>query len=278
MATQNLMITPTNLNFGDQRTYEWLAQLANEALCRSVTINAEGLRFVSGDLAAVIGAVNQRADDARMGVKWKKLPPAVDDSLRMTGVFGGAARQSSAGTMFPYSAYTEGDGNQFLNNLDSHLLENTHFPKGLATQDLQRLKASLGELFNNAHEHADCTHVHTCGQVFPNHQKLLFSVADLGNTFHHNVSDHLQQPGLSNAQAVKWAIQRGNSTRMGGQGGGVGLADIQEFVNQNKGELAVVSGTAAYIFSPNNQNVINLTQSFPGALVTLSINLVPRVA
>jgi signal transduction histidine kinase len=71
--------------------------------------------------------------------------------------------------------------------------------------------------------------------------------------------------------AMKWAFQRGTTTRPGGAGGGLGLDLLKELVKANKGRLDIFSheGHAAIIGDVEFYDTRSVF--FEGTLVTISL-------
>jgi signal transduction histidine kinase len=266
------------IDYDNKRSYEWLAKLAELAATSSCTVKFPATGFwISADMVAILRAIFKRAEERnnRLQLDTNTLPMEVQNVLNMTGGLPGSRfQQSQNQTMFPCLSYPASANNieQFITDVQTWLLHNSHFPYSFANANSETLLSSLGELFDNATVHADCTTVHTCGQVFPRKHSLLFTVVDLGISIPQNVMN--VRPNLSDQEALEWAIKRGNTTRPEGTGG-VGLYELTQFVERNGGSCILVSGNGYLKYSSGNQLALyKLSQPLPGAIVSLDVRLI----
>ena len=85
-------------------------------------------------------------------------------------------------------------------------------------------------MFENARTHGKCKNIHTCGQFYPTRKKLHITIVDTGKTIVNNVNDFLNK-GMSSSECINWAMETGNTTKVGNTPGGLGLGLIFEFIN-----------------------------------------------
>ena len=103
---------------------------------------------------------------------------------------------------------------------------------------------------------------------------LYFTVADHGETIPYNVLSYFkknQRQAPSNI--LDWALQVGTTTSNDQIPRGVGLYLIRKFIQENQGELFIISGKENYELNANKERYLSLCSAFPGTIVTLAFNL-----
>lgn len=108
-----------------------------------------------------------------------------------------------------------------------------------------------------------------CGQYYPNASKLRFCLADVGIGFEQNVSGFLGN-AKSDAEAIEWALIRGNSTRHN-RPGGMGLYFLNNFIQRNGGNMYIVSGGGVVRIGKENYSTFT-SKRYKGSYITMEIN------
>jgi uncharacterized protein YlbG (UPF0298 family) len=138
---------------------------------------------------------------------------------------------------------------------------------------LKKFRRSLGEVAINTKQHSESKIFVTCGQLFPNEGKLKFTMSDAGIGFaeHIKINTGLE---MDSKTAIKWALTGNNTARpiQHGVPGGLGLKSIREFIEDNKGELYIVSHEGWYQNVRGSEYSQNIHYAFPGTIVSLAIN------
>lgn len=142
--------------------------------------------------------------------------------------------------LFPYQRFDIEDDRYFSNYIEKGLVNRQEIPNmssGLHKQFYQ----SILEIFNNAVVHSKSKlGVFSCGQYFPQRNRLAFSVADLGVGIQENVNHYLKMD-ISPEEAIDWATQDNNTTKNANIPGGLGLKLLREFIDLNGGCIQIVS-------------------------------------
>ena len=87
-----------------------------------------------------------------------------------------------------------------------------------------------------------------------------------------NVSAFKNQD-VNSADAIEWAMLKGNTTKTGDTSGGLGLAVIFEFIKLNRGKIQVISSDGFYEYKNGNITKHKLGSIFEGTIVNLKFNL-----
>jgi anti-sigma regulatory factor (Ser/Thr protein kinase) len=138
---------------------------------------------------------------------------------------------------------------------------------------LKKFRRSLLEIATNTTQHSESNVLITCVQHFPNEHKIKFTMADAGIGF----SEHIRKNRnllMNNTKAIKWALTANNSARPIEEGisGGLGLKGIQKVIEENKGEMYILSYDGWY------QNIRGVAYSqsmypaLPGTILSITMN------
>lgn len=133
---------------------------------------------------------------------------------------------------------------------------------------------NLLEMFNNVIDHANSDHVYVCGQYFPKNLNLCFSIVDLGRTIYENVTAYFKNKTIDFPDnSLAWAILPGNSTKTSEAPGGLGFSTLLSFLKLNNGYFTLISDKELYDLRSGKEYFYSLASSFPGTIVTITINL-----
>ncbi len=131
------------------------------------------------------------------------------------------------------------------------------------------------EIYANAFEHGQSPiGIFSCGQRYPKHHELKLTVVDFGVGVPSNVRLFFRHDPraqfLSAASCLKWAFQRGTTTRPNGTSRGMGLDLLKEFVKLNKGKLEVFSHEGYAIIDKEHEQFMNRATFFEGTLINIT--------
>lgn len=158
------------------------------------------------------------------------------------------------------------DGKFFKNYVINDLLEREELPM-MSAMVKQKMAEIIYEIFVNAQIHSQTNYIYTCGQFFPNQNKIEFTITDTGIGFKNRINKRFNS-NLSSIQAIKWATEDKNTTKEGIPGG-IGLAILKEFITKNQGKMQIVSDDGFYQYEHGNEKLRMFTGSFPGTIVNL---------
>lgn len=128
------------------------------------------------------------------------------------------------------------------------------------------------EIYANAFEHGKTNiGVFSCGQHFPRLKELNLTVVDFGVGIPQNVRDFVKNNDLPADEALKWAFQKGATTRGGQVTGGIGLDYLKQFVHINKGKLQILSHDGCATIDENGEVYEKKQSFFGGTLVNITL-------
>ena len=158
------------------------------------------------------------------------------------------------------------DGKYFNNYVVDELIGRTELPK-MSSLVKEKMTEAIYEIFVNAQIHSNSKNIYTCGQFFPRDDKIEFTIVDTGIGFKRKINDRFNS-NLSSIQAIKWATEDRNTTKIGVTGG-IGLALLKEFIEKNKGKMQIISDDGFYQFDCHGEQMRLFNGSFPGTIVNL---------
>jgi anti-sigma regulatory factor (Ser/Thr protein kinase) len=184
-----------------------------------------------------------------------------------------------------YIGYREHNSSLDSDNIADHLSKQWLSPEKLLMSDsLKRsIVSRIFEIFMNAYGHGTSVQpieklgVYSCGQYDKKDKKLNLSVLDFGPGIVENVRKHRNDPLLDDVSALRWALQRGNSTRTDSAGidmpRGLGFDLLNEFIALNEGELHIYSNSVKAISRGRGvYDIRQMDSHLPGTLISIKIN------
>jgi len=232
--------------------------------------------FLEANLCAVLGVCFEILEQNGNEIKLINLQPQVESIMRKNTFldkYGFSPLDDFFQTTIPYQKFTPKNDEGFNKYIISKLLNLPKFPKH--TPKLQKeILINIFEIFENARTHGSCEYIHTCGQFFPKKpdKPLHFTIVDKGINIQQNVSRFFSKK-IKAEDAIKWAMQKGNTTKKGDTSGGLGLNVIFEFIKLNNGKIQVISSDGFYEFNKGKERVSSMSSSFKGTIVNLRFNL-----
>ncbi|MEX1191909.1 MAG: hypothetical protein WEA99_08035 [Brumimicrobium sp.] len=232
--------------------------------------------FLEANLCAVLGVCFEILEKNGNQIKLVNLQPNVEKIMRKNKFllkYGFEPLEDSYKTTIAYQKFTPNNDEGFNTYILKKLLSLPEFPKHTPKLRKEILR-NIFEIFENARTHGSCEYIHTCGQFFPKKpdKPLHFTIVDKGINIQQNVNDFLNE-NLKADEAIKWAMQKGHTTKKGDTSGGLGLNVIFEFIKLNNGKIQVISSDGFYEFNRGQERVSLLSNAFSGTIVNLRFNL-----
>jgi len=247
---------------------------AQDDLAQAIVLGMRGT-FFNAAMSAALYTVLKRVQERHKVYLHKERDARVENILLRNGFFphltGASEAYDTYGTTIRFKVFQRKDEDFFYDYTNRYVIHHPSFP--VASKALkEEIHRGLLELFVNASTHADSRHgIFTCGQLFPNKNTLEFCLADAGIGIHGNVRK--LEPNISDVDAIVWAMQEGNTTRIRTDGvpGGLGLKVLKEFIQHNGGRLIMVSGLGYLEINASGPNTLTLDCPFPGTVAHLAV-------
>lgn len=142
----------------------------------------------------------------------------------------------------------------------------------LSDKVLKIVSQNIIELFDNTREHSKSTQgIYIAGQFFKEKQKFDFTIVDMGVGIVQNVNLFLNKK-LKSGEAIHWAMQKQNSTRVG-EPGGLGLALLKELIMKSNGKIEIISNDGYYYIKDQKEGFENLDIKFQGTIINIEFNI-----
>lgn len=245
-----------------------------------IIFDFSGTLWFEANLAAVFGVLIDYARNKRNKVLIEGMRSIVQGILSRNGFLSEYGMQKVVdlkGTTIPYKKFDLESGTRFSQYIKEELLAKPGFPS-LSRLLSKKINESIYELFENARTHGECDYIYTCGQYYPNNQpaRIDMTIVDLGISIKKNVNGYLKslkKPILTGADAIVWAIKKGNTTKTGNISGGLGLDLVLEFLKLNYGKMQIVSSDGFWEYRRGHVETKILNETFNGTIVNIEFNL-----
>ena len=230
--------------------------------------------WFEANLCAALGAILSNVQENLNEIKFQNLNSKLEDILtrnHFLSYFMNLYLPDKNRTTIKFRKFKVTEEKQFKDYLDEELLSQPDLPN-MSPLLKNKINKSIFEIYNNAYIHGKCSHVYTCGQYYPQKKKLDFTIADLGKSIKYNVNNYLKS-SLTGTDAIKWAIEEGNTTKTGSIPGGLGLSLILEFLRLNNGKIQIVSSDGYWEEKKGIIFATDFDLAFVGTIVNLEFNI-----
>jgi len=233
------------------------------------TIHVEIRQWFSANMCAALGGVLDIFSDNINNIEFDHISPEIKQILLKNdflSYFGHSRIIDNHHTTIRFLKLKLTDGKYFNNYVVDELLGRAELPN-MSHLVKTKMTEAIYEIFVNAQIHSESNYIYTCGQFFPRENKIEFTIVDTGIGFKRKINDRFGS-NLSSIQAIKWATQDRNTTKIGITGG-IGLALLKEFILKNKGKMQIISDDGFYQFDSHGEQMQLFIGSFPGTIVNL---------
>ncbi|MEH6679436.1 MAG: hypothetical protein V7724_02755 [Sediminicola sp.] len=162
------------------------------------------------------------------------------------------------------------DKKGFVNYVENELFAHRGMPS-LNIEEKGSILLSLIEVYCNILEHSKSTEpFYVCGQYYPKQGVLAFSMVDLGIGFLPAIEEKTKGKVNNSYDAIKWALEKRNTTRVGAPGG-LGLFDLNSYFNKTNGNIQIISGDTFWSLDLENSVLkkFNFTNQYAGSILNL---------
>jgi len=229
--------------------------------------------WLDANMCAAFGAILYKVERKTNTVNLVNLQKGVETILSKNGFlshYGREKKLDTYGTTIEYKMFKRQEDQSFASYVEKNLV-GKGIPK--MSQGLRKkFFESMFEIFSNAASHSRTKMgIFSCGQFFPRMNHLDFSVTDLGVGIQQNVNEYTRQV-LTAEQAINWAMEGNNTTKVGQIPGGLGLKILREFIIMNQGKIQIVSDKGYWELSDGKVYMKAFSEPFPGTTVNIEIN------
>ena len=260
----------------DKASFEALAHFYAEAkkcFFDDIEIDMHNTSWFDADMCAAFGAILYYLGDNFNTVSLVNIHSSVERILSKNGFlshYGRGTIYDSWATTIPYQRF-DVEGDSYFKYIEREIISRPEIPD-MSSGLLKKFRESIFEIFSNAVSHS-CAKlgIFSCGQFFPNKEKLDFTVADLGIGIRENIKKH-KGFDFSSEDAIGWATEGNNTTRGEGVPGGLGLQLLREFIDLNDGCIQIVSDSGYWQRKDKVDKKLALDHSFPGTVVSIELN------
>lgn len=233
------------------------------------TIHIELRQWFSANMCATLGGILDIFSNNINTIEFEYINPDIKRILLKNdflSYFGHARIIDNYHTTIRFLKLKITDGKFFNNYVTDELLGRTELPQ-MSELVKEKIAEAIYEMFVNAQIHSNSEYIFTCGQFFPRDHKIEFTIVDTGIGFKRKVNERFGST-LSSVQAIKWATEDKNTTKID-MSGGIGLALLKEFIIKNDGKMQIVSDDGFYQYDRRGEQMQLFSGAFPGTIVNL---------
>lgn len=167
-------------------------------------------------------------------------------------------------------SFNPDDKDGFINYIENDLLNHRGMPT-FSENEKDDIIDSLIEVFCNIQIHSKSKEpFYACGQYYPKQGYLAFSMVDLGVGFLPAIEEKTNGAINNSYDAIKWALQKRNTTKKGVPGG-LGLYNLKSYFSKTNGNLQIITGDT--FWSLELENTVMKKFHFPDPYVGSILNL-----
>lgn len=232
-------------------------------------IEIELKRWFSANMCASLGAILDLFQNNYNEITFKINSNDIERILMKNNFlahFGYSKLEDNHHTTIKYLKMKPSDGKYFKSYIINDLLGRGELPK-MSIAAKNKIAEAIYEIFVNAQIHSETENIYTCGQFFPNKDKIEFTIVDTGIGFRERFIKRFNRD-ISSSKAIYWATQDKNTTKTD-ISGGIGLALLKDFTKKNKGKIQIISDQGFYELSKKEETIKEFNGSFPGTIVNL---------
>lgn len=234
-------------------------------------IHIELRNFFAANLSSALGAILDKFNENLNDIHFDYINPDVEKILLKNDFltyYGKTRVIDTYNTTIKFQKLKPTDGKYFKNYVIEELIDghNGDLPK-MSIGAKEKIVEAIYEIFVNAQIHSNTDFIYTCGQFFPNMNKIEFSIVDTGLGFKEKINQRFGS-NLIATQAIRWATQDKKTTKIG-VSGGIGLAVLKEFVQMNRGKMQIISNDGFYQYDGSVEVSKLFRGEFPGTIVNL---------
>lgn len=224
--------------------------------------------FFTANMSAALGAILDLLKGNLNDIHFDISPKTEEILLKndFLSYYGKERRFDGNHTTIKYQKLKPTDGKYFKTYVIKELIGRNELPH-MSQAVKEKMVETIYEIFVNAQIHSETDFIYTCGQFFPNKNKIEFTIADTGVGFKKKVNRRFNV-NMTAVQAIQWAVQDKKTTKTG-ISGGIGLSLLREFIDLNKGKMQIVSDNGFYQFSHSGVDSREFEGIFPGTIVNL---------
>lgn len=231
-------------------------------------------------VACMGGIIRYIQSDSKYGfpiIKWETASKLIMETLKghgFTASFAYGTINKELSQIVPYREDKVKDSREIMNYLKQSWLGPSAIHLSQKLRD--SIVGRVWEIYENAFEHSGSpVGVVSCGQKYGIENKITLTVLDFGRGIPTHVNNLLGK-NLSSEDALKWAFQSGNTTKIlqpnqfKNSPGGLGLDLLKQFIYINKGKMEVFSNDGYALIEKRKEVYSKESQiSFSGTLINI---------
>ena len=254
--------------------YNFSKQFNNQ----SITINFDAINFFEANLCAVLYAMIyslRTSNNLCFFVDFKCLRGTLNVFFRngFTDLLCNNQQKSKPfdikDSTIQLKLFEQDDVDNFVEYIERDFLKQRGLDP-VRYADKEKVKNSYFEIFENVSLHAETNApIFVCGQFFPTHEIVKFTLVDLGIGFLPKIKEFTKDTDriTTAIDAITWAI-KGGSTKIDAKGGN-GIKKIFWFSLKNYNSMHIITNDCYYDLTNQKQNNYKIQKPFLGTTIHL---------
>jgi signal transduction histidine kinase len=262
-----MILSTINNTFESYQQLITFYQSNKDNLFGDIHLSLQG--FFAANMSAALGALLDLFAADLNDIHFDNISPQIEQILLKNDFLTYYGRQrlhDNNHTTIKFQKLKPTDGKYFKSYVIEELIGRAELPH-MSAGVKEKITEAIYEIFVNAQIHSETKFIYTCGQLFPNKNKIEFTIADTGIGFKQKINKRFGS-SLSAVQAICWAVEDKTTTKQA-ISGGIGLALLKEFVEKNKGKMQIISDEGFYQFDASGVIAKPFVGKFPGTVVNL---------
>jgi len=262
-----------NTNFAGINKLFDFHKKASQYYNTTIYIDFYHLNWFDANLSALFGSILaklQKENNLSFSTDMKFLREHFDVLFRNGFLKSEDANDDLQESTVSFRSFDINDKKGFIVYVENELFNHRGMPE-LDDEEKSSILGSLIEVYCNIQEHSKAIEpFYVCGQYYPKQGFLAFSMVDLGIGFLPAIKTKTKGKVNNSYDAIKWALEKRNTTREGAPGG-LGLFDLNSYFNRTNGDIQVISGDT--FWSLDLENSVLKKFSFPNPYTGSILNL-----
>lgn len=218
-----------------------------------IQIDATKCKYISSTCLAILSSVFLVSKEKNIKISFTKKSKLLNTLLN-NGFININYNYIGAKNYIPLNKINNEDD---ANNIIHKLIQLSQL-KDLNSEQKEILHSRIFEIPNNALTHSGSKKGIICHGYYNNKKTFTFSIYDLGIGIPQSVRNYKKQD-LDSVEALKWALEKGNTTKISDYPRGIGFTLLEEFRQNFKGRITII--TEDILYTAKDSGNINIKKS-----------------
>ena len=262
------MLGNINANFSDINKFINIYNKVKNINDNEILFDFRNTGWLSGEMVALFAAICFKLEkDHKIFISCSNNVTEIMQGNNFSKIVNNMESGKTKDTAILFRDFSNELNEKKLDCFDLYIKDELNQKLLLSKSEVDYIIAYLSEIFINARTHGKTNNIFCCGQKYPKMNKVKIMLVDAGVGIPYNVRNGIAM-GLSDVECIIWSLKKGNSTKV--DAGGLGLADICEFIRNHNGNISIFSLNGQYDYREEIE--INSDNKFEGTIISLEFD------